>query len=157
MYTFWGWILLILMFICCEDHMYQPLAKWLWRSMNYYRAWSLVNTHDFEFPVGWAFRIICLFNPWAFLQSLQGAHTMLSLCDRIYHVHCKQCLWILSFSKRYHCSVIQQTLLRQPPWGKQALLAERAALQLMPCSRCIGQNSNSIHVFHFAHYDTIIF
>ena len=38
-------------------------------------AQGLINTHDFEFPVGSALRTICLFDQREFFQGLQGAHT----------------------------------------------------------------------------------
>lgn len=39
-------------------------------------AQGLINTHDFEFPVGSALRTICLFDQREFFQGLQGAHTL---------------------------------------------------------------------------------
>lgn len=159
-YMFWGSVSLIFMFIHYNDHTYHPLAMWLWRTVNYflqttqYRAWNMVSTLVLEFSVSWAFRIIYLLISIHFSSAFRVPNTMFRNSSVTFTVNN---IRILPFNKYCHCLVIQQTLLWHPPQGKKRLLAEGAALQLMLYSRCIGQNSNSICVFHFAHYDTIIF
>lgn len=160
---FWGSVSIIFMFTWDNDHPYpyHPSAASCMamegRELPEYPTQGL--EHD-QHP--WLSRSLCVKH----LDSLVSSALIspvpaggLALCFRnlIYHSCRKQCLWILSFSQQGHRSVIQQTLGRYPPVGNERLLAEGAVLQRTPCSRCIGQNSNSIRVFHFAHYDTIIF